>query len=160
MRKIQIDKINFPDKASPRLKDKLYSVYLNGSLEYFASEKNAKAYLAETNKKLNELLLELNYIYISALTQYRTIVFYMKENRIPVYIAGIEKSFDLVIKRSQYTNGNHFTFKHLENISDMLLQMLSIIKRINDEKKYFPSVTAIRMLIKRIQELQEIIHNI
>jgi hypothetical protein len=159
MRKIQIDKINFPDKSASRLKDKLYSVYLNGNVEYFSSEKSARSYLAEQNKLLNEYLQELNYMYINTLTQYRLIAFYLKENRIPVYIAGIEKSFHLVVTRSQYTNGNHFTFKHLENITDMLLQILSILKRANTEKKYFPSVTYIVMLMKRICDLQRSIKN-
>jgi hypothetical protein len=159
MRKIQIDKINFPDKSSPRLKDKLYSVYLNGNIEYFGSEKNAKAYLAESNKKLNEILLELNELYINTFNQYRLIAFYLKDNRIPVFIAGIEKTFHLVVTRSGFTNGNHFTFKHLENITVMLLQILFILKKVNYEKKYFPSVAFVSSLIKRIQELQELINN-
>lgn len=159
MRKIKIDKLTFPDKSSSRLKEKLYSVYINNSIEYFASEKKAKAFLAEANRNLNAWLLELNEIYTSTLMQYRMIVFSLKDNKITVLIIGIEKSFNLAVSRSNYTNGNHFTFKHLENVTEMIIRILGMLRNANYDKKYFPAVSSIIILIKRTQDIQQAIMN-
>ena len=62
MRAITLFKIELPNKSSNYIKQKQYSVWLgNGSKRYFSNLKEAKTYMTQTNRFLNDRLHELNY---------------------------------------------------------------------------------------------------
>jgi len=160
MRKIKIDKFTRPNFQSSRLKDKVYKVQLgNGEVELFTSEKSVKSFLAETNRKLTEITFELNEIYIDVFREYRQCYFHVESKKIPVLVAGIEKAFYMALTRSNYDNGNYFIFTHLKYIADSLLLICRIIIKLNQEKKYFPTVQIMRILIKRINYILPEIQN-
>jgi len=154
MKRIKIDKFKSPDKRSHRTKDKLYQVYLgNGEREYFTSEKQVKEYLSHINQQLTDISFELNEIYIEVFRHYRQCYFHVDTKRFPVIIAGIEKAFYLAFTRAGFDNGNYFVYVHLKNIADALLQMCRIIMRLNQEKKYYPTVQIMKSLVKRINNI-------
>jgi hypothetical protein len=121
-----------------------YTVCLgNGTATAFTNKDKAKQFLAETNDFLTKQYYYINELLPLVNTFYRHQQGYFQHNKntsalrlleIERYCLAtfreIENSLELAINRSSWTNGNYFTFYHLQN-----------------------SVTGIKTILKELQPL-------
>lgn len=176
MKKINIVNIQLPNTDSVYISQKNYSVGIgNGKLIEFKSLKAAKCFVAETNRFLNDILIQTNYLYIYCFTEYRKnwVFFsariskvYMKllsiERGILDAVRDIEHHFNLVVTRSHYPNGNHFTWSHLTKIIQQNLFILKLLEEFNQEKNNFTNKEIIlykhmaQNLLKQLKNYPEI----
>lgn len=159
MRRIEIIQIEWPDLASNYLERKKYSVYLgNESRNSFNSLKDAKKFLAETNRFLNNRLHELNYLYGNIYQEYRKAWFYFESDKsieislIDIF-QGIDKSFVLAVNKCRGSNGNHFTFKHLIYICKNLKDIALKLRKLMINRKYYVEVQRLEMFIKALKNV-------
>lgn len=125
MQRIKIDKLLKGNKNSVITREKLHSISLgNGLTCYFSNLKNAQKFMADTNRMLNNNAQLLNKLYIETWTAQRTL--YLTHHWIFIrnwndpHIPMIEKEFNLMLTRSHWTNGNHFTFKYFYSIIGLM----------------------------------------
>ncbi len=127
MKRIKIKNFTAPDLSSVRTAHKQYRVSLgNGYAVSFKSEKETLAFLAQTNRDLNTRLYELNFLFAEVLKIYRNAWPYFDSGKksglidlqgsIQSKVAVIESSFNILVDRSDWENGNHFTFSHFYSI--------------------------------------------
>ncbi|MFW5804033.1 MAG: hypothetical protein ACOCWG_02260 [bacterium] len=154
MKKINLNKIHYPEKQSHYVKMKMYAIAIgNGHREYFTNIKDAKKYLAELNRFLNMRLHELNNLYFLSFGEYRRSWFVFgsddpnmidhfqkMENNIKAKFDSIDFSFKYCVERSHWQNGNHFTFKHMASICDNLTDILDIIREFFYDRKFYHEI--------------------
>lgn len=169
MKKINIKSITKADKTSHLTRQRTHCISLgNGSINYFSNITKAKEFLAKTNRFLNERLFDLNELYIDVHTHFQRNWFYF--NNDSQNIRGLEHScyknfeliqdcMNLVCTHSHYTNGNHFTFKHLNEIQDCLINTVVIIKKIHVLRDNYAESRCMDVLIRRIKYIKTLINN-
>ncbi len=161
MKKIKLKAFYRADKKSIYKRDQVHKVYLgNGLTKSFSNIHDAQAYLATTNRMLNDLSLELNSVYIDAWSEYRRLypIFFellADQAHIIEHNSQIERTFNLLYNRSSYLNGNHFTFtrfyyiiEHIQGLCQEVLQVL-ILKRRNY------NLFQLRILIRRLDQIRK-----
>lgn len=145
MRAITLFKIELPNKSSHYTKQKQYSVLLgNGSKRYYSNLKEAKTYMTETNRFLNDRLHELNYQYGIIFSEYRKVWFYLSDNYdTRIFEAKIIECFSFIDKfflqagtHSGTINGNHFVFNYLFGICDHLIIIIDEIINVLKQRHY------------------------
>jgi hypothetical protein len=145
MRAINLFKIELPIKSSHYTKQRMYSVWLgNGAKRYFSNLKDAKAFITETNRFLNDRLHELNYQYGVIFTEYRKVWFYLSDNyetrkfekKIIECFAFIDKFFIQAGTRSGTINGNYFVFNYLFGICEHLVIIIDEIINVLKQRRY------------------------
>lgn len=145
MRAINLFKIELPNKSSHYTKQRMYSVWLgNGAKRYFSNLKEAKAFMAETNRFLNDRLHELNYQYGVIFTEYRKVWFYLSDNyetrnfekKIIGCFAFVDKFFIQAGTRSGTLNGNYFVFNYLFGICEYLITIINEIINVLNQRRY------------------------
>lgn len=153
MRKIKINKIGLPVVKSHYIKNNMYSVHLgNGSRTFFSNLKDAKKFIADTNRFLNLKCHELNYLYINIRGEYQKNWFYFdnefeqQERNILEYFKGIDNAFIMCIERSHHTNGNYFVFKNLFYIIEGLQSALNLIIRMLRGRKHHIDIKRLQIL--------------
>lgn len=146
MRKIAIDKIQSPDYQSHYIKQKQYQVFLgNGAKCYFTNKKDAKQFVAETNRFLNDRIHEINYMYGLVFNEYRAIWFFLHDtDKTKIIGKKIIEALNMVdvylnnaVNRSKTINGNHFTFKNVYGVIENLTDILNLINQVLEQRKYF-----------------------
>lgn len=164
MKKIEIIQIEWPDPSSHYQERKKYNVFLgNDSRNYFNSLKDAKRFLAETNRFLNNRLHELNYLYGNIYQEYRKAWFYfdgrdhdLTYNSI---FQDIDKAFILSVNKCKGMNGNAFTFKHLMFICKNLKEIAYKLRKLMTGKKYYVEVQRLEMFIKALKNVDTELNN-
>jgi len=140
MRKIKIDKVTLSNKDSRYMRERLNAVHLGNELTaYFSSIKNLTSFVAKTNAMLNVTAQEINLIYIELWTEQRKLFLtyhhLFNRSKVRQHIALLEKSFDLLVTRSSWTNGNYFSFayiyKIIEYLNDWVTEAISIMRKHN-----------------------------
>jgi hypothetical protein len=140
MRQIKIQAINFPGKTD-YIKFNMYSVSLgNDSRTYFSNLKDAKLFVADTNRFLNLKLHEFNQVFISIFSEYQRNWFYfdskngkanknlsLSEGKITENLQSITKAMNFMVTRSGSPNGNYFTFTNFYNCLDYSLDILETL---------------------------------
>lgn len=135
MKQIKIQHLGEPNKKSHLTRERQYSVYLGNDLTcYFKNKTKARAFIAETNRMLNQSAQELHLIYIDIWNAYRKMYFshhllFVRMN-CRDYPVIIEKQFDFMIRRSSWENGNHYTFTYFDSIIDYLKAWIKEIKSV------------------------------
>lgn len=158
MKRIRINTIMEPETGTSYLKQRLYSVFLgNDQKRYFTNLKDAKRFVAETNKMLNSKLHELNYMYSFVFAEYRKIWFYFDaDSRLPLDLKKMEQeihslfnnvefAFNQVINTSHRQNGNYTAFKNLFNIIKALENICLHVRELMIERKYYAEVQRLDM---------------
>jgi len=153
MRKIVINDIIYPDLNSNYTHRRKYCVALGNSTRvYFDNLKDAKKYLADTNRFLNNKLHELNYIYINVFAEYRKLWFYFAEKQMQRYEQDINETFKVIdfkfqnLYRVNYTvNGNYFAFLSLDKIARNIREVFSIIIEVQKAKKFYADAQRVYM---------------
>lgn len=121
MKKVCINKISTEGKK--------YTVFLgNGTATSFTNKDNAKQFIAETNDFLTKQLYHINELYQLVNSFYREQWGYFQNDKktnatnlfeteryCSATLREIENCLDLAVNRSHWTNGNYFTFYHLQN---------------------------------------------
>src|SRR5665213_2346257 len=121
MKKIKLNKYSIPDPGSVFTADKFYKVYLgNGYSVSFPNEKDTLAFLAQTNRDLTSKMYELNFLFSEVLKIYRHAWGYFEigkknvvnnlQGSIKNKINAVENSFNFLIDRANWENGNHTVF--------------------------------------------------
>jgi len=123
-----------------------YVVYLgNGTCHSFSNEVKAKRFLNLTSNFLTKSLYDLRYIFGQVNQIYIRNWAYFKHNKITMShkhivsetfcketLRSVEDSFDLIINRCEYTNGNYFAFQKqtliVRYIKDVILKLDALHK--------------------------------
>jgi hypothetical protein len=145
MRAINLFKIELPNKSSHYIKQRMYLIGLgNGAKRYFSNLKEAKAFMTETNRFLNDRLHELNYQYGVIFSEYRKVWFYLSDNyetrkfeaKIIECFSFIDKFFMQAGTRSGTINGNYFVFNYLFGICEHLMTIIDEIINVLKQRHY------------------------
>jgi len=141
MKQIKLNHITKPVKKSHFTKDRFYIVALgNGFNSSFRSERLARAFLNETNKELNLKMFELNFLYSDIYRLYRSAWLYLDKNRfsglnnmevlITEGMNKIENSFNLLVDRAAWGNGNYLVFSHFRAIINEINYICGLLKKV------------------------------
>jgi hypothetical protein len=165
MKKVRINKIILGDKNSLLTRNKLNSIHLgNGLTCYFSNLKEAKSYIVKTNSFLQLKLLELNKIYIDTWVEYRNLYVYHYDiigNNVKIEsnLIALEKSINLIVERSNWENGNHFTFSHFYKLIDCLLEFIKLVIKYFKAKRIYNSIFHFEIYQERVQFIRQTINN-
>jgi hypothetical protein len=142
MKKITLTNIRPPSKNPILTIQRKYQVFLNTDKNYFFnSKKDAKCFLAETNRKLNQSLHRINKNFADTYRIYRHLWFYFfdrdkfvnrekQEQNIRIHFTSAEINLNRSIHNTIGPNGNSFAFSFLINASNELLSALKILSEI------------------------------
>jgi len=163
MKKIKIKNVVRADKSAIHTKLRKHSVYLgNGVTRYFADRKKADRFLSETNRFLNEKIFEVNMLYVDVFSEYRRVWFVIMGKRdelcaesMVAQLHQVERTFNLMINRAGFTNGNHFVFKYFIDILNILTSICESIAGIYRSKKNYPDAHHIAVIEKRIDGVRK-----
>lgn len=126
-------------QVSANRKSQGYTIHLgNGTTNNFASIRESNYFLASTNNFLTFKLHQLHSLYIEVWNKYHADWFYFGNNRrnsagtnlniveseIVEKLRMTEYALKLSHERCQHINGNFFVFKHLQNASDWLDEII------------------------------------
>lgn len=149
MKRICINKISASGKN--------YTICLgNGTATTFTNKDKAKQFVAETNDFLTKQLYHINELYQLVDTFYRQQWGYFAHNKktsatklveterhCAATLREIENCLDLAVNRSNWTNGNYFTFYHLQNA---ITGIKSILKDLQPICKSQSATTALNRI--------------
>jgi len=142
MKAIKIIGLNLPDKTSVYTNNLRYTINLgNGIKKSFDNKAKAQKFLNEVSKYLTYKLHECNELYICVFTLYRRAWFYFDHNKpgsnfadlyakdrlCEAHMIGITETFNILYKRANWANGNHFVFVHFNNILHALIETLNVL---------------------------------
>lgn len=137
MKRIRINHVQSPaiPKSILQIQNKFRISLGNGYTFVTKSERAATEFLSRTNKFLNECVFELNSVYSRAFVDYRRIWSLLPDgnsSRINGLISNVNGAFEIVVQRSHFSNGNYFSFKHLEdicrNLKEILINLNEVLK--------------------------------
>ncbi|MFZ4523779.1 MAG: hypothetical protein ACOYNC_18900 [Bacteroidales bacterium] len=131
----------------------------NGVITRWSNFEDAESFLAKTNVKLNYKVVTINQILIETYSHYRKIWFYM--TNLPDHVAmdyqiknaldGIDKNFEMATTRGHFENGNHFVFKHLFGILDYLIDILTILQKVERHHKKYAEINMLEVFKERVE---------
>ncbi len=161
---IKIKTLWRPDKSSYLTINRKYRVILgNGLTIAFTQEVKAKAFLAQTNRFLNDRVIEINMIYIEIWTQYRRlyIVFFdlLDSDKFRTYNAEIDKRLTMMIRRSDWYTGNVFTFRWFDQILTLLQEFAQMVHNVLKEKKRNYNTFEMYVLLERLSIIHKQINS-
>lgn len=162
MKRIRIDKYTVPIPESAKTVDKFYYVNLgNGFKGSFTSEKLTKAFIADTNRELNSKMYELNFLFAELLKIYRHAWPYFElrqkhvknnlQEIIKNKISSIEGSFNYLVDRAAWENGNYTVFNHLYSIIATLKEISLELAELYTAKNQSVSMHECESLIMRLE---------
>ena len=160
MKRIGIKKYVPPDPQAIYTRDQLYWVYLgNGTRHSFTRKRDALAFLAETNRFLNLKLMECNLMLGELYTEYRHNWPYLDDiqlcARCQDYFHGITQAMDLLVTRSDWSNGNVFVWLHFNTILSNMLGILDLISDIHQDKNKYAELARAGILKSRINWIRD-----
>jgi hypothetical protein len=164
MREIKLFKIELPNKSSVYIEQRNYRVWLgNETKRTFPSVKEAKHFLAETNRFLSEKLFELNFMYTIAFSEYRKVWFYLSDNydtkriedKVNECFAFADKMFTNAGTRSATLNGNYFVFNYLYAICEQLTIVFDKIIEVHKNRNYFADIKTVTSFKTRIETISK-----
>lgn len=166
MRKIKLTKYKKPILNATFTRDTLYCVYLgNSRFVYFKSEKTCQAFLADTNRFLNNSLQILNQLYIQIFGEYREIWFLGDVHDISLNdVAGDLKAVDdafmtVFIKATHPENGNHYSFLYTESICKRLITIITTITDIYDKRKIYVTMYKLKHISFQLETMLHQLEN-
>ena len=161
MKKVRIEQLNEPKIRSIFLKDKFYWVWLgNGTKHRFTNRKHAEAFLAQTNRFLNERVFELNRLYVEIFAEYRRLWFYfdnhsvVSNEKIENLLEWTNKKFNILIERSSGVNGNFNAFQNMRILIDNLLEVVKVLEELQQRKNNWVEKYSLAVIATRLNELE------
>jgi hypothetical protein len=149
MKSIKINGLNEPDKESVYTDRLCYTVNLgNGIVKKFSNKAQGQRFLNDVSKYLTYKLHECNELYISAFGYYRRAWFYFDHNKhtsnkLGLYdkdkfceetLIQISETFNILYRRANWANGNHFVFVHFNNITNGLQSVTEALISLYENK--------------------------
>lgn len=149
MKSIKINGLSEPDKQSVFTDRLCYTVNLgNGIVKKFSNKAQAQRFLNEVSKYLTYKLHECNELYISVFSYYRRAWFYFDHNKhtnnkLGLYdkdkfcedtLQHLAQSFNILYRRANWANGNHFVFVHFNNITNGLQCVVQALQILYENK--------------------------
>jgi hypothetical protein len=144
-----------------------YTVTLgNGITKRFKNRKACLKFLVNCSRFLTLTLVEANAIYAELLVNYRRNWFYFDHNKNPGFalyeadricardIVEIQNSFNLIIERCHYTNGNHFVFAHFRTIFSTMRCIVIHLKLLQLSKSNAVDVHELQIIFKRLLSME------
>ena len=159
MKKITIRCITNGTKSHIYTKLKHHTVSIgNGITVRFSNLVDAKAYVVELNADLNFNLVIISRITSELYSNYRLLWFYMNnlrdfsriESNIKNSFESVEHAFGLMVTRSHWENGAHFTFKHLFQCLDSLDLVCEALQSVELQRKEYTELRILQSISNRI----------
>mgnify|MGYP001240612540 CR=1 FL=1 len=159
MKRIKITQITEPNKHSVYIKDKKYfNVFIGLIRLYFTNGVRAKKFIADSNRFLNSILHECNYLLGEIYVEYRKVWFYTKQHTeidvdrdIESRMLMINKHFNWLTTRSETSmNGNANAFDFLGKISDNLLFIATGVKEVYKIKEHYADFQRLDVFINQL----------
>jgi len=164
MKKIKIEKYDEPRVGSIYTRDKYYWVWLgNGSKHRFSNRKHAEAFLAQTNRFLNERVFELNRLYVEVFAEYRRLWFYFDKSatldneRIEGLLEFTNKKFNILIDRSGGENGNFNVWHSMRVLIDNMLEIVKVLEDLQKKKNNWVEKYNLAVIAARLDEVERLI---
>jgi len=159
MKKIKLNNIQIPDKESVLIKKRKHHVYLGTATNYYSNRTIAKRKLVELNKQINNILLEINNIYINIFIEYRKVAiiyneFYNRDTRCSDLILYIEKFFVKATIPGSYENRNFFYVTNVRKIIEFLIEFTNIIIEYLVKKRHFVECNSLKSILARLEILK------
>jgi hypothetical protein len=165
MRKISIDKISERENK--------YFVYLgNGTATEFTNKEKAQQFLNETNQFLTQQAYNINELQKLIYPFYRDNWPYFrhdkKNSKLNLFemerfcsatLREVENCLDLSFNRSNYNNGNYFTFYHLQNACRGLKNILKELQPLSKSKSFSDRLCKIDFFFSIIVKLESDLNN-
>lgn len=143
---------------------KTYQIYLgNGTINSFSSERDAKYFLASTNKFLTDKLHDLHQTYVDVWNHYQENWFYFENSRTTgkneLYtierdcsrqLDSIRSLLDLSVHRCGFTNGNYFVFINFQKITDYLENIIRLLAEMYGKHSNTNCISKMDVLIRRV----------
>lgn len=139
----------------------------NGHTAQFSTLKSVRKYLVDTNRYLNFKLHEMNYILADLQRQYRRNWFYFDHNknsekanlygmdrRCQNNFSRIAETFDLIIERSSFENGNQFVFTHFNNLFQRCREIAGDLQSLQRSKSNAVDVYELQVILERIRSVE------
>lgn len=125
-----------------------YVVYLgNGTSHKFNQDRQAKKFLATTSKFLTSNLYDMRFIYSQIVNQYNRnwgYFFHTKKTMTSkkssddffckTTLQNIQDQFDLIVERSEFTNGNYFAFQKSISIIKECKRVVHTLDKLHKSK--------------------------
>lgn len=168
MKKIHITEIQLPfeqtrSKRGDYIKQNLYNVYLGNEVRiYFKQEKEAKAFLTETNRFLNKKLFEINYVFTRIFVCYQEQAwFYLEiekpdfdlENDIEDNIKYTKKMLTLLVQK-RGNNSNHFAFVNMMKALFYIKEIINKLNQLFDSRKMYNQLHFIEMQLEYLGRIE------
>jgi len=160
MKKIQLHCITFADKSSHYSRDHQHSISLgNGRNVYFSNINQARAFLHQTNRFLNDTLFELNQLYTEVFAQYRLAWFYLgrPQQTISENLMTVEKKFDHLVRLSYSANYNFYAFLDLKMICQCLAAALLEMESLYRKRKFYVQLANLSITTRRIEQTCQLV---
>lgn len=164
MKKIRLKNYTSPDRRSVRTIDKLYHVSLgNGYSANFPNEKETQAFLSQTNRELNNKMYELNFLFSEVMKTYRNAWPYFElgqkniknnlQEIIKNKITDVESSFNFMVDRAGWENGNHTVFNHFYSIIGTIKEICVEFSQLFLTKNHSVAMYEADSLIVRLEHI-------
>lgn len=167
MKAVKIERYEDKRPESHYTRDKSFWVYLgNGSKRSFTNKKHLTKFLAETNEFMKQNLFELNRIYAEIFAEYRKIWFYFDaadlksvSQRFDDDLIFVNKSFNMMVERAGWTNGNHFVFKDFYYIIIKFTEIVNTMIEVQRSKSNYVEKRNLEVITSRLQDMKNKIEN-
>lgn len=167
MKTIKIEKYTDKNPKSIFTRDKSFWVYLgNGTKHSFSNKKHLTKFLADTNEFLKARLFELNKIYAEIFVEYRKMWFYFDSENLKTVsdrfddeLIYVNKSFRMIIERSSWNEGNHFTFKHFYYAIEKFTEIVNVMIEVQRSKSNYVEKRNLEVIASRLRWIEESIKN-
>lgn len=129
----------------------------------FASKRNIREFLADTNRFLNRVIIELNELYITLFAEYRRIWLTLmnfksgnitnlaqEEREMQKNINDIADQFSRVGNSAHGTSSGAWSFIHLQNVCFMMNAVITQIVKISKARNNTAQYHSLEILIERI----------
>ena len=165
MKKIEIQQFREPKARVLYANDKMYEVYLgNQTRNYFTSKRDCLAFLAKTNKMLNDNMFFLNDIFADVFRESREIwgfsdKYFNEQQNINGYFTQITNAFERVSSLKSHINENTMVWNQLLNIIELLKKCCQIFSNIYTERNFYNKKRRVDTIIKQLQHTFFILEN-
>lgn len=164
MKRIKINKYLEPVPDAFYTRDTFFWVCLGNSTRHkFTSKRNCLAFLAQVNRFLNNKLHEANYLYTEVFAHYRQNWFYFfheknihttnmlaDQRAVENELKSVMETFELLVSRSHFPNGNYFVWVHFNSIFNSLESCCSVLYELQKKRSNGAEAQQLRILIDRV----------
>lgn len=150
-----------------------YTVHLgHDAIKTFTSERDCKKYLADVSAFLTQIAYSLQNIHKEVFCHYVNnwayfdndkktgkVTLFNNDRTAQARLNDVQKHFNLLVDRCQYSSGNVFSFRHLNIICDCLTDVMQILTWLQDQRASRRELYTYNEIITRIQLIKYSINN-